>query len=203
MKILICNERFLFRFGVDRVLLILAKGLTEHGHTVTLMGNRFDHAVARQFSARVIEAPAGADDYLNLNEFTQAWLAETWLRHFNEETSPDIVLVGGWPFFKSMPYFRKKGARVVFLDCGAVPLEGYTGGALLAQQKVRELRKQYLTSATCITAISDFIAKSQSKVDSQGAVPVRTVLLGADHMEMTVWPAETTTSSTLRLGTAP
>ena len=190
MKILICNERFLFRFGADRVLILLGRFLKDRGYTVSIMGNRFDREIVKSFATEVIEVPIKNDDYLNINEFTNDWLQRSWSQHFNEKTAPDIILAGGWPFFSSIPFFKKVSSAVIFIDFGAVPLEGYSGGNLIIQKKLRSLRKQYLREASLIVGISDFIVNSQSKLDSDGQVPVRSVLLGADHMEMSIWHAE-------------
>ncbi|MBF0529413.1 MAG: glycosyltransferase [Deltaproteobacteria bacterium] len=187
MHVLICNERFLFRFGVDRVLIILGRGLKERGHTVSIMANRFDREVVESFASRIIEVPTGADDYINLNEYTADWLEQTWSSHFPPDEAPDVVLIAGWPFFMAIPVLKKVCPTVVFIDCGAVPLDGYSGGALVTQEKLRDLRKGYLDKASCLVGISDFISTSQSKIDSQGKVPVKSILLGADHMEMSIW----------------
>lgn len=190
MNILICNERFLFRFGADRVLTLLGKSLEELGYNVYIMANKYDKRVVKTFATKIIEVPTDTDDYLNLNEHTAEWLERRWDEYFNNDNIPDIILVGGWPFFSSIPFFKKVSREVIFIDFGAVPLDGYSGGVLVIQEKLRSLRKQYLKEASLIIGISDFIVNSQSRVDTNGKVPVRTVLLGADHMEMTIWAAK-------------
>ena len=40
MHLIICNERLLFRFGVDRVLLLLAQGLKASGWHITFVAQR-------------------------------------------------------------------------------------------------------------------------------------------------------------------
>ena len=189
MKILICNERFLFRFGLDRVLILLARSLKERGHTVSVMANRYDTHVLKSFAEKIIDSPTDAE-YIHLNEHTANWLEHTWDRHFPGDSGPDLAIVGGWPYYASIPLLRKRCGKVVFLDCGAVPLTGYEGGALAIQEKLRSLRRQYLQEASFIIGISDFIVNSQSKADSHGKVPVKSILLFADHMDMDVWPAE-------------
>lgn len=194
MRILICNERFLFRFGVDRALIILGKGLKECGYDISIMGNSFEIEVLKTFSDHIITAPTEEGNYLNLNEFTANWLEINWDKLFGEKERPDIVLVGGWPFFASIPFFKQKCKHVIFFDCGAVPLDGFTGGALITQQKLRELRKEFLKETTQIIGISDFIVNTQSIVDSPNT-PVKTILLGADHMEMTIWSSNSADST--------
>jgi glycosyltransferase involved in cell wall biosynthesis len=187
MHILICNERFLFRFGLDRALIILGKGLKESGHTISIMANKYDRNVLEMFASNIIDVPETKNDYLNSNEFTEKWINNSWNNFFIDSNKPDIVVIGGWPFFSSIPIFKKWGIPVVFLDCGAVPLEGYTNGFLIIQKKLRELRKKYLKDATSIIAISDFIATTQSKADTDNKIPVCKILLGADHLDMKIW----------------
>lgn len=187
MRILLCHERFLFRFGADRVLILLGKGLTERGHTVSIMANRYDRPIVEQFAARIVDVPELSGRYYYLNEDTVEWLRMAWESLFDGRTRPDAVIVGGWPFFAAIPFFRSVCQKVVFVDFGAVPIEGYDGGALLTQQKLRQLRSEYLPQATRIVAISDFIRNTQSVVDSAAAVPAQTFLLGADHVENGLW----------------
>src|SRR5579885_3475497 len=145
MRILVCNERLLFRFGADRVLLLLARELARRGHEVWAMAHNADPGV------------------------------------------PDVVVVGGWPFFSSIPFFAARGAKLVFLDFGAVPLDGYTGDALAVQHTVRAARRRYVGDAALVIAISEFIAHSQSRPDAAGRAPVLAALLGADHLEHPTW----------------
>jgi glycosyltransferase involved in cell wall biosynthesis len=186
MKVLICNERFLFRFGVDRALIILGKGLKKLGYDVCVMANRYDREVINSFASKIIDVPECVGDYINANEFTADWVEHNWDVHF-PTAPPDIVVIGGWPFFSSIPFFRKAGSAVVFMDCGAVPIDGYCDGALLIQEKLRALRRQFLREATMITGISNFILDTQSGADSEYSVPLKTILLGADHIDMDIW----------------
>ena len=187
MRILLCHERFLFRFGADRALILLGKGLAERGHTVSIMANRYDRPVVAQFAARIVDVPETPGRYYYLNEDTVDWLRTAWESLFDDRTRPDVVIVGGWPFFAAIPFFRSVCPEVVYVDFGAVPTEGYEGGALLTQQKLRQLRSEFLPRASRIVAISDFILRAQSVPDSGGAVPAQTILLGADHVENSLW----------------
>jgi glycosyltransferase involved in cell wall biosynthesis len=170
-------------------MVLLGRQLSTRGHTVSAMANRCDRGVVAEVFSRILDVPAEIDDYSKLDEFTSSWLERSWDRCFSGSSSPDIVIVGGWPFFSAIPFFRRVGARVVFMDHGAVPLEGYSDAALLIQQKLRRLRRRYLRDASCIVAVSEFIARSQSRVDSSGEVPVFSVLWGADHVETPTWSA--------------
>ena len=57
MRILVCNERFLFRFGVDRCLLMLGNQWRKDGHEIIMMGNRMDPASVSKCSDRFIRIP--------------------------------------------------------------------------------------------------------------------------------------------------
>jgi glycosyltransferase involved in cell wall biosynthesis len=189
MNILICHERFLFRFGADRVLILLGKGLAELGHRVTMMGNRYDPEVLRSFAAQTVDVPSDSVPHLDLNEFTAEWLRQHWRAHFPSGADPDVAFVGGWPFLASIPFLRETCGHVICVDFGVVPTEGYPQGMRITLEKLRGLRRANFRLASLIVAISDFIAESQSKPDSHGEAPVRSVLLGADHVEQPVWPA--------------
>jgi glycosyltransferase involved in cell wall biosynthesis len=187
MRLLIANERLLFRFGLDRVLLVLATLMRARGHEVTLMANRLDASVALQVADRVIEVPAGGENYLDLNEYLAAELASRWSEWFPPGDRPDVALIGGWPFFASIPVFGGHGVRTAFLDCGAVPLDGMDLGHKVVQERLRTLRKQYLPMADAIFAISQFIENSQSRIDAPKVGVMRSLLLGADHLADSAW----------------
>jgi glycosyltransferase involved in cell wall biosynthesis len=190
MHVLICNERFLFRFGVDRVLLLLAKGFRAAGHRVTLMANRFDPAIVSAVADRVITVPEREGEYLNGNEITAEWIETAWPELFDGDSGVDVAIVGGWPFFASIPILKTQCGCVLYVDCGAVPLDGYSGGMLITQQKLRDMRRKHLPHASQILAISEFIRRTQSDPDSGSAVTTRSVLLAADHIEMPpLWSA--------------
>ena len=78
MRILLCSERFLFRFGVDRVLIMLGQRFKAAGHEVVIMANRFDAAVVESFASKVITVPGDRAPYPDLNEWTAGFLAERW-----------------------------------------------------------------------------------------------------------------------------
>ena len=189
MKILICNERFLFRFGADRTLIMLGRGLRELGHEIAIMANRYDRAVVEKFASRVIDVPADQGPYLALNEFTANWIGQNWKKLF-PDGGPDVAIIGGWPFLSAIPILEESGCRVVFVDFGVVPADGYPEGTAVTLNKLRALRHQYLKDASLVIGISRFITDSQSRPDTQDSVPVRTILLGADHLEMDIWPNE-------------
>ena len=188
MHIALAHERFVFRFGVDRVLLMLARGLRAKGHRVTLMANRLDEAIAGQCADRVILVPEPQGRYYESNEHAAAWLEENWDALFGiHEPQPDVVLVGGWPFFNAIRAFKRRGVPVVFMDYGVVPLEGYSGGQLLVLEKVKRLRSTYLPHCSAIVAGSGFIERSQSRIDAPIVPGIQTIWCGADHLSQKLW----------------
>ncbi|MCP6762841.1 MAG: glycosyltransferase [Fischerella sp. CENA71] len=195
MKVLICNERFLFRFGLDRVLILIGKGMAERGNDVYMMSYWWDEPIVSQVAKKFIPVPPPTDDYANANESTTKWLENQWHNLFSESEKPDVVIIGGWPFFQALEFFSQVCQTVIFIDAGAVPLDGFVGHPLLIQQKLRNFRQRYLPKATAILPISDFIAKSQTIVDRGNSDGIHTVLLGADHMELSLWQAHMVSQS--------
>jgi hypothetical protein len=189
LKILFCNERFTFRFGVDRVLLLLAEGLKSRGHEISIAANRVDREVVSRLTNRLIEVPPDGAPYIDLNEFTADWIRKNLAGNFPNGELPDVALIGGWPFIAAIPVFQSMGIRVVFNDYGVVPLDSYSGGHLAVLQKLSALRRQHMPSANLNVAISKFIRDSQSAVDSPDLRTLAVGLLGADHMEQHLWKA--------------
>lgn len=187
MKILLCNERFLFRFGVDRVLMILGVYFKKMGHEVIMMGNKLDEAAVKVCTDRFIQIPE-APVYIDSNEFAREWLEQNWDSLFlTEDDTPDIAFVAGWPFYMSLDFLDEKCGACVFHDYGAVDTKGMEGGALITQQKLKRLRNENLSKADKIIAISRFLEETQSKIDAKNMIPTSFVHLGIDHMKMNLW----------------
>ena len=189
MRILVCNERFLFRFGVDRCLLMLGNQWRKDGHEIIMMGNRMDPASVSKCSDRFIRIP-DAPDYRTWNEYTLDYLREHWDEWFNESNRPDAALVAGWPFYLCIPFLREKCGCVVAHDHGAVPVKGMSGPNLENQKRLRQLRKETLCQANKIIAVSRFLEETQSKPDTKGKVPTTCVLNGVDHIAGRLWANE-------------
>jgi len=187
MNVLLCHERFVFRFGVDRVLIMLGRGLAERGHRVSVMANRVDRSVVEEFSERILIVPDKIGPYSDLNEFTAEWLRREWGSLFREEQRPDVVVVAGWPFIAAISVWRNLRVPTVFVDCGVVPFQGYSEGHIAVLQKLVQLRRNHLNDASAIVGISEFIVESQSRVDAPGASRLEAILLGADHMTVSMW----------------
>jgi hypothetical protein len=180
MHIGIFAERFIGRYGADRVLVIIAEQLRQAGHRVTLVGVRFSPAVLESFAGSTVRVP----DYSGRapEERTLEYLRGH--RYFLQRHLPpfDSCIVGGYPFVSSIPYLRGLARRVVFIDFGVVPTFGYAKFLTRLIDNLRENRRKYLRHATEIVAISSFIAEDQSRKDSEDRVPVFPILLGADHL---------------------
>jgi glycosyltransferase involved in cell wall biosynthesis len=185
MTILICGERFLTRFGADRVLLLFGRRLKALGHRVVLVGFRFDDDSRAIFGPDIVSIPGESARYIELDAHTSTWLRDHWEALFSADP-PGLALVGGWPFYEALPFLRGR-CPVVAMDFGAVPLDGLWGAALAIQQRLRGLRDRYLESASLIVANSRFTAETQSAPDSHGKVAIAPLLVGADHIEEALW----------------
>lgn len=187
MHVLLAHERFLFRFGVDRVLILYGIGLKALGWTISVIANRLDQDVIETFADQVIWVPE-SPEYKDGNEFTLKWLEEHWEILFPVKTNgPDVIIVGGWPFVSSVPFWKKKGIKVVFSDHGVVPTTGYAGYHLEVLQKLQRLRRENMPWCDAVIAVSNFIRTSQSNPDAGDTVEKITVHNGADHMDCAIW----------------
>lgn len=184
MHLIICNERLLFRFGVDRVLLLLAARLKQAGWKITLIAQRADLAVLADITPHCITPPPYAGPYIDLDQATSAWLesARSQVLGTAAPSSHTVALLGGWPYYGAISVFRRWGVPVVALDCGAVPITGMHGGELAVQERLRARRREFLPEAQLITPISHFIERTQSRRDAGPEVQLTTIHLGSDHL---------------------
>ena len=67
MHIVICNERLLFRFGLDRALILMGRHLREAGHRITVLVSRYDQDSVEGWANLVRVLPEAAD-YIQSNE---------------------------------------------------------------------------------------------------------------------------------------
>jgi glycosyltransferase involved in cell wall biosynthesis len=182
MRVLICHERFIARFGADRVLLILARRLREAGAHVTLMGARFDNDLLSDAADEVIITPLDVVAP-QLEERTLEWLCSEWANRLAIDEGPELVSVGGWPFFTAIPLFRTMCRRILFIDCGVVPEDGYSEGHRQLLRRLVALRKKFLPYCTHISANSRFTLESQSLPQAGPRVDCAPVLNGVDHLQ--------------------
>jgi hypothetical protein len=180
MHVAIFAERFIGRYGADRVLVIIAEQLRRAGHRVTLFGIRFSASVLERFSGHTVRLPdvgarapeARTLDWLRRN---QPFLA----RHLPPF---DVCVVGGYPFVCAIPYLRRLAGRVLFVDFGVVPTFGYGRELTALIEGLKAHRRENLRHANTIVAISSFVAQDQSVPDCRGQAEVVPILLGADHL---------------------
>jgi glycosyltransferase involved in cell wall biosynthesis len=183
LHVVICNERLLPRFGVDRLLLLLGSGLRRRGHRITFLCQRCDRGAVESISRAVIELRELARLDLHGAEVEAAcWLREHW-EELSRDGRPDVVVTGGWPFFCVAEVCARLGVSSLFIDAGATPHEGVPEGAVRFQQELRRVRAGALPRFTSVLPISEFIRDSQTLPERGTEAGVRTVLLGADHLE--------------------
>ena len=183
LHVVICNERLLPRFGVDRLLLLLARGLQGRGHRITFLCQRCDRKVVEAISPNLRELSELASfDLHGAEAVSLRWLSEHW-KELSRDGRPDVVVTGGWPFFSVSELCADLGVPTLFIDAGAVPHEGLTEGVVMAQRELRRLRLHALPRFTAVLPISNFIRDSQTLPDRGSTAGVRTVLLGANHLE--------------------
>jgi glycosyltransferase involved in cell wall biosynthesis len=183
LHVLICNERLLARFGVDRLLLLLADGLRERGHRVTLICQRCDRAAGTRVSSALYElGHLGQADFFGAEVQTMRWLHERW-SDLALEGAPDIIVTGGWPFFRTAEIGQTLDVPVVFIDAGAVPHDGMPEASAHVQRELRRLRARVLPRFSAVLPISDFIRDSQTLPERGSQTGVETVRLGADHLD--------------------
>jgi glycosyltransferase involved in cell wall biosynthesis len=185
--LLICNERLLFRFGVDRILVETAKMFVEFGWRVTFVCHRCDRNVLEAITPRIFVAPGGGDLYDH--EAICGKFVEGHWGELSVDGAPDAILVGGWPFFNLAAFAERKGVASLFIDAGAVPHDGFGDNDKAAQRAVRRLRAMFLPHFDLVLPISEFIRESQTIPDRGSSAGVEVVLLGADHLTANVYQA--------------
>ena len=181
MRVLICHERFIGRYGADRVLLILARAFRAAAAHVTLMGARFDDDAIAGAADEVIASPfdVAAPE---LEARTAGWVAREWDMGAASGSGYDLVVVGGWPFFSATPCFRAIAPRVLFVDCGVVPDAGYSESTRRLLRQLVTLRRRFLPACTHVAANSRFTMRSQASADAGSDVSCDAVLNGVDHL---------------------
>ena len=182
------HERFLFRHGHDRTMLLHGRELVRRGWTVSFVALAADRAVIEAMGARAIVLPSGADSYDTLDAYACELLAERWFDLF-PDGAPDVVVNGGWPFYAFNTRAEALGAAAVVFDAGATPLDGAPLDGLPVQMKLRALRRAHIPQARRTVAVSHFIAGTQTRADAP--VVHNTVVLNAvDHIVEPLWEGD-------------
>ncbi len=183
-RIEICNERLIQRFGVDRLLILLGQRLARSGQEVVFTCLRCERPIVEPVSRQmnVINLPAGMDmagaESAVLESVRQRW----------RQWPPDVVVVGGWPFFAVAAESNRFGVKSIFIDAGAVAQNGMPDAHRPAQLELRRIRQLRLAFIDRVLPISDFIRYNQTEPDRGSDNGVETVLLGADHMVQGTFP---------------
>lgn len=179
--VLICNERILFRYGVDRILVELAKKFVSEGWRVTFLCLRCDEALIRAIDARVVVASVDrAADVYTAERACARYLDDNW-RMIEGDAPLALIVSGGWPFFCTAYVGDRRGVPSVFIDAGAVPHDGLSDEAAAPQRAVRRLRRLALPHFDRVWPISRFIAATQTIPDRGVTQGVDVVPLGVDH----------------------
>jgi glycosyltransferase involved in cell wall biosynthesis len=127
---------------------------------------------------KVIELPPSLD-----MARTEAAVLDT-VRTNWQQSPPDVIVIGGWPFFATAAQAEALGTRSIFIDAGAVAQDGIPDLHLPVQLELRRIRQLTLPAIDRVLPISSFIRSTQSEPDRGSHEGVRTVLLGADHMSL-------------------
>lgn len=177
-RVQICNERFLLRFGVDRILTLLAAHLVSRDMDVGISCLRADREALSRIvdDVDVIDLPSGLD-VASADDAAARHVIAGW-----QDVRPDVLVTGGWPFFGIAARASSFGVRSLFIDAGAVPHDGLSRDALPSQLEIRRLRQRALPSIDVCLPISAFIRESQTEPDRGSVWNVTTVGLGCDHL---------------------
>jgi glycosyltransferase involved in cell wall biosynthesis len=179
-NVLICNERFLARFGHDRSLVLLGRELTARGYHVAFACLRCEHQVLAAISNDIKQLSLPDDiEFAAADRVAAEMIQDSWAHN-----RPDILVTGGWPFFELAARSAAYGIPSLFIDPGAVPHDGYREPSLSVQREVRRLRRRTLPMIDCILPYSDFIRDSQTVPDRGHEEGVTTVRLAAGHLDM-------------------
>jgi len=178
LRVEICNERLLQRFGVDRLLILLGQWLARAGHEVVFTCLRCERSMVETISREIYEitVPAGLD-MAGQETAVSGKVSQRW-----RQRNPDVVVIGGWPFFNLAACANTFGARSIFIDAGAVAQNDLPASYLPVQLELRRIRQLTLPIIDRVLPISDFVRHSQTEPDRGSDQGVQTVLLGADHM---------------------
>ena len=203
-RVLICHERFLFRFGADRVFLLIAARLKALGCHVTMLAARMDRPHVEPV-ADIIEQMPLPSAYRESDFFASRWFERVFAPRAKTAGGYDLIIHGGWPLFAATRTMRSLAPRVLFLDHGVVPPFGYPPFTQGVLAHLRELRRLHIRDCTHAAGVSRFIVETQTRPDAGDKVPVRVLLNGTDHLSPapcadTAGPALQTVNTLLAAG---
>ena len=179
--VVICNERLVFRFGVDRILLETARTLVERKCRVTIVCLRCDEDVVRSITQDLFIVETVSGDLYDYEAACARYLESRW-NDIAAKASVDAILSGGWPFFHVASLAARRGVPSIFIDAGSVPHDDLSDGPLVAQRAVRRLRALFLPGFDRVLPISRFIEETQTVPDRGSRAGVQVIHLGVDHL---------------------
>ena len=94
LHVVICNERLLPRFGVDRLLLLLGAGMLERGHRITFLCVRCDRQAVEAITPAMIQFTPARLDIDGAENDAALWLDRHW-EQLSEISPPDLIVTGG------------------------------------------------------------------------------------------------------------
>lgn len=194
IRVQICSERFLSRFGLDRILLLAADHFRAQGAEVSLAALRADPSLVAELGFNVSIAPVPPGYDMQATEtFATRFILNEWLSQ-----RPDVLLIGGFPFFDLAARSAMFGVASCYQDVGAVPHDGLPANMAATQQELRRIRALTMPFVDLLLPISDFIRMSQTERDRGHTRGVRTVLLGTDHLPVNAPASDDALVSRLR-----
>lgn len=142
--IVICNERILFRFGVDRVLVETARMFASKGWRITFVCLRCELEVVSSITPHLFipTVKTGANLY-EVESGCEQFLEENW-DDITVNQPVDAIITGGWPFFNVGRFGKRHEIATVFIDAGAVPHDGMDENQRSIQTAVRRVRRTSL-----------------------------------------------------------
>ncbi len=177
MRILVCNEKYSCRYGLERVLLVLGSYWKKSGHEVILMGSQFEETTVQTAYRRIV-MPMWSDEKTTGEEVLK-YLENHWNQWFRPSTSPDAVLVAGWSYLRSIPFLKDRTGAVVFYDYGLFAKESRSGNRRF-QIYLRKMRDSQLKMTDCVIASSHYLEETQSRRDAGKQIPVCQAFPGLD-----------------------
>ena len=180
-RVLICHERFLFRYGADRVFILIGRRLKALGWHVSMLAAHFDRDVLANFADEIHTLPL-PNAYERADEFASRWLERQFATTAEARLGYDLIIHGGWPLFAATPALRRLSPVVFFLDHGVVPSDGYPEAKQRIFALLHQLRRKHLAECTHAAGVSDFIIRTQTQPDTEGRIPVRVIYNGTDHL---------------------
>lgn len=161
MRIIFCHERFIPRFGVDRVLISIARELKNFGHDVALVGYKIQ--LTDNPGLTLIEIPE-SPVYIESDIHFCEWITNNWKRIQRILGGKiDVALSAGWPAFSVIPFFKQQGCLTVYNDHGIAPAFGLSEGTQKTLGLLQKLKSLFVPSSDLVIPVSQFIGLTQSQ----------------------------------------